>query len=120
MARPGARQGKDYSMAEDVNKIELPDAKDIVEALKRMEQGGESVNWGIVPGKDDLVNHPKHYLQGKIEVIDFIDDQKLGFYEGQVIKYICRAKHKNAELQDLKKAQFYLNRLIKQKEEGNK
>jgi Protein of unknwon function (DUF3310). len=58
------------------------------------------------------VNHPSYYNLGKIEVIDFIDDQKLGFYEAQVIKYITRAKHKGNELQDLKKAQWYLNRYI--------
>ena len=60
----------------------------------------------------DMVNHPPHYTQGKIEVIDFIDDKQLGFYEGQVIKYVSRAKLKGNELQDLKKAQWYLNRLI--------
>jgi len=38
----------------------------------------------------DIVNHPPHYTSGKIEVIDFIDDQKLGFYEGQVVKYVAR------------------------------
>ena len=74
------------------------------------------LNGAIVPVKDvpvnDPVNHPSHYTQGKIEVIDFIDDQKLGFYEAQVIKYITRAKHKGNELQDLKKAQWYLNRYI--------
>lgn len=64
--------------------------------------------------KEDMVNHPKHYTFGKIEVITVIDDWKLGFYEGQVIKYVGRAKHKKNELEDLKKAQWYLNRLIGQ------
>jgi len=63
----------------------------------------------------DQVNHPAHYTQGKIEVIEAIDDWNLGFYEGQVIKYVARAKHKSNELEDLKKAQWYLNRLIKTK-----
>ena len=62
--------------------------------------------------KEDMVNSPKHYTFGKYEVIDIIDDWQLEFYEGQVIKYVARAKHKGNELQDLKKAQFYLNRLI--------
>lgn len=61
---------------------------------------------------NDSVNHPAHYTQGKYEVIDVIDDWKLGFYEGQVIKYVARAKHKGEELEDLEKAQFYLNRYI--------
>ncbi len=60
----------------------------------------------------DPVNHPSHYTFGKIEVIEVIDDWRLGFYEGQVVKYIGRAKHKGSELEDLKKAQWYLNRLI--------
>lgn len=59
-----------------------------------------------------MVNHPPHYTFGSIEVIDIIDDWKLGFCEGQVVKYVARAKHKGAELQDLKKAQWYLNRLV--------
>ena len=60
----------------------------------------------------DSVNKPYHYTQGKIEVIDFIEDQKLNYHEGQIIKYVCRANHKGNYLQDLKKAQWYLNRLI--------
>lgn len=60
----------------------------------------------------EAVNHPPHYTTGKIEVIDFIEDQKLGFHAGNVVKYICRASHKGKELEDLRKAQWYLNRLI--------
>jgi hypothetical protein len=65
----------------------------------------------------DMVNSPKHYTFGSIEVITVIDDWELRFYEGQVIKYIARAKHKGMELEDLKKAQWYLNRRIEQLEE---
>jgi hypothetical protein len=60
----------------------------------------------------ESVNHPSHYNAGKIEVIEAIDDWKLGFYEGNVIKYVARAKHKGRELEDLRKAAWYLNRLI--------
>jgi hypothetical protein len=60
----------------------------------------------------DLVNRPPHYTQGKIEVIDFIEDQKFGFLAGQVIKYVARYRFKGARKQDLKKAEFYLKRLI--------
>lgn len=70
----------------------------------------------VVHKKEDMVNSPKHYTFGKIEVITVIDDWELGFYEGQVIKYVGRAKHKGNELQDLKKAQWYLNRLIDKKD----
>lgn len=59
----------------------------------------------------EKVNHPKHYNQGKIEVIEAIDDWNLGFYEGNIIKYIARHRHKNG-VEDLKKALWYLTRLI--------
>ena len=62
------------------------------------------------------VNHPSHYNSGNIEVIEAIDDWKLGFYEGNVVKYVARAKHKGKQLEDLKKAAWYLNRLIEQVE----
>lgn len=61
---------------------------------------------------EDLVNHPSHYTRGKIEVLDFIEDQGLTYHEGQVVKYICRARYKENEVQDKKKARFYLDRDI--------
>lgn len=64
------------------------------------------------PNQPSMVDHPPHYTQGKIEVIDFIDDQQLGFYEGNVVKYVVRARHKGKRIEDLKKAQWYLSRLI--------
>jgi hypothetical protein len=66
--------------------------------------------------KADMVNHPKHYTFGTIEVIDVIEDWQLGFHEGNCVKYIARAKHKGNELEDLKKAQWYLNRRVKDME----
>lgn len=61
----------------------------------------------------DPVNHPKHYTQGKIECIDYILDKKMNYLEGNIIKYITRYKDKNG-VEDLKKARFYLDRLIKE------
>ncbi len=49
-------------------------------------------------------------------MIEVIEDWKLGFHEAQVIKYVARAPHKNHELEDLKKAAWYLNRRIKELE----
>ena len=68
----------------------------------------------------DLVNHPPHYTDGKIEVIDFIEDKKLNFHKGNAIKYICRAgkKDPNKTIEDLEKAVFYLNREIKRLKEN--
>lgn len=58
----------------------------------------------------DAIN-PDHYKQGNIEVIDFILDQKLTYVEGNIVKYVSRYKYKNG-LEDLKKAQWYLNKLM--------
>lgn len=64
----------------------------------------------------DPVNRPAHYTQGKIEVLDFIEDQQFGYLAGQVIKYLSRYRHKGMPVEDLKKAQFYLTRLIQHME----
>ena len=62
----------------------------------------------------DNVNHPSHYNFGSIEVIDAIESWQLGFHEGNVVKYVARAKHKSSELEDLRKAAWYLDRRIEQ------
>lgn len=74
----------------------------------------------------DMVNHPEHYTAGKIEVIRIMEDQLTdeeyrGYIKGQVIKYITRERYKNG-LEDLKKARWYLDRLIKklEKEDAQK
>lgn len=64
----------------------------------------------------DPVDHPAHYTFGTIEVITVIEDWGLGFHEANAVKYIARAKHKGKELEDLKKARWYLDRLIKKLE----
>lgn len=63
---------------------------------------------------NDNVNHPSHYTDGKIEVIDFIEDKKLNFHRGNAVKYIARAGEKNTanEIEDLEKAVWYINREI--------
>ena len=67
----------------------------------------------------EAVNHPSHYNTGKIEVIDAIDDWKLDFNAGNVVKYVARHQHKTNPLEDLKKARWYLDRLIERKENGS-
>ena len=69
---------------------------------------------------EDVVNHPTHYTDGKIEVIDYIEDKQLGFCLGNAIKYISRAgkKNKDKEIEDLEKAIWYINRRIKELKEG--
>lgn len=60
----------------------------------------------------DRVNHPAHYNRGKIEVIEFLEDQKLDFHLANAVKYIARAEHKGREVEDLEKAVWYLRRKI--------
>lgn len=70
--------------------------------------------------ENDPVNHPAHYADSKIEVIEYIEDKKLGYCLGNVVKYVSRAgkKHsadksdKEKEIEDLKKARWYLERRI--------
>lgn len=64
----------------------------------------------------DMVNHPPHYTAGGIETIDFIEAKQLGYNLGNVVKYVSRSTLKGDQLENLKKAQWYLNREIKQLE----
>jgi hypothetical protein len=61
-----------------------------------------------------IVSHPSHYNTGKIEVIEFIEDQQLNFHLGNAVKYISRAGRKNPEklVEDLEKSIWYLRRFI--------
>lgn len=58
-----------------------------------------------------------HYKRHKIQPIDFIYDNEIGFIEGNIIKYVMRHKHKNG-LEDLKKALHYLQILIEKEYEN--
>ena len=68
---------------------------------------------------EDMVNHPSHYTHGGVECIDAItsalssyEDSVDSWLVGQVIKYLWRAPLKGKYDEDIKKAQFYLNRLV--------
>jgi hypothetical protein len=65
----------------------------------------------------DAVNHPSHYKTGGIETIDYIEAKQLGYHLGNVVKYVSRASHKGRQLEDLKKARWYLDREIKRLEQ---
>lgn len=68
---------------------------------------------------DDNINSPAHYSQSGIEPIVVIDAWKLSFCLGNTVKYIARAPHKNAQLEDLRKARWYLDheiRMLEKKE----
>ena len=72
----------------------------------------------------DNVNAPSHYLHGKKETIDVIDDcmtndEFHGYLKGNILKYVSRYKFKGEPLEDLHKAQWYLNRLVKEVSNGS-
>lgn len=67
----------------------------------------------------DMVNHPAHYTAGNVECIDALESMSMGYHDAvqaalawQVVKYIWRSPLKGKQLEDLRKARFYLNRLI--------
>lgn len=71
---------------------------------------------------EEMVDHPSHYggKDNPYEAIRVIEAWNLGFCLGNTVKYISRAgkKNDNSELQDLKKAKWYLDRRIAQIEQG--
>ena len=88
--------------------------KEIVVTLANMVANTlEEPEVKVVELKEDVINHPSHYTRGKIEVIDFIEDQQLPYHLGNAIKYIARAGYKGDKLEDIKKARWYLDRYIK-------
>jgi len=77
--------------------------------------------YDVVKEKDNI--NPDHYRVGGIDVWDYMKakmspTQLAGFAIGNVLKYVSRAPHKN-KVEDLKKAQWYLNKLIEEIENGS-
>ena len=72
---------------------------------------------------NDPVNKPIHYNTGGIEAIEAIlaatNEQSEGYLQGNIMKYIWRYRYKNG-LEDLQKAQWYLNKLIEVHKENHK
>lgn len=71
--------------------------------------------------KFDVVNNPEHYCFGTIETIDYIEnvlgsDGCYDFCIGNALKYLSRAEHKGTQVQDLKKAIWYINHGIEMAE----
>ena len=82
--------------------------KDIRDALNHEVVGGEAV---------DVVNSPPHYKSGGIEAIEGIEasmgpEAYAGYLKGNIMKYLWRYEKKGRPIEDLKKAQWYLDRLI--------
>ena len=94
----------------EIDTQDLDDGKNTeevaLEYLNRVKTGLEGI------ARREAVNHPPHYNQGNIEVIDAIEDWGLDFNAGNVVKYVARHQHKTEPVEDLKKARWYLDRLI--------
>lgn len=67
--------------------------------------------------EQETVNHPAHYhAQSGVEVIEAIQAWDLCFALGNVVKYVARAGHKDPakRIEDLRKAQWYLERALEE------
>lgn len=113
---------------EDVDLMNNYNEKEIKKAIDKLDYNDkEAINLWVKSSNNisdfvsDNVNHPSHYQSGKFEVIDIIEEftkdytGAQAFAMGNVIKYVLRSGKKNG-IEDLKKAQWYLNYLIKDME----
>lgn len=107
---------------EDKPKEEPEKVKVKIQPEKKEEDGpyilpNEIVKLMPMPKEEDNINHPAHYTQGTVECIDAIEssmtpEEFRGYLKGCLMKYIWRYQHKGG-MEDLKKARWYLDRLIK-------
>ncbi len=84
--------------------------------MKRLQEAENETKYLSGKNKEDMVNSPAHYNKAGIETIDMIEsvtgDGFEAYLQGNILKYLCRYKYKNG-VEDLRKANWYLNRLIK-------
>ena len=106
MAKPKFRLQETYADFSD---------EQMADMMKRMSQGKGAGQPAITA---DMVNHPPHYTQGGIETIDIMEakstpEEFKGHLKLTALKYLTRAGHKESELQDAKKTQWYVNKWVK-------
>jgi|TARA_R110000824_G_scaffold78222_1_gene197547 hypothetical protein len=70
---------------------------------------------------EDPVNHPKHYNinwkgEKAVETYDYINSWRMNYAQGNIIKYVSRYPYKGKSVEDLKKARWYLDKLIGEEE----
>jgi transcriptional regulator with XRE-family HTH domain len=115
-------EGEDMKWFADIPKEEAPEKVKVkIQPEKKEEDGpyilpNEIVKLMPMPKEEDNVNHPAHYTQGGIECIEAIKasmtaSEFRGYLKGNAMKYMWRYQLKNG-VEDLRKAQWYLNRLI--------
>ena len=84
--------------------------------IKRLKDKEDPPKYLSGANKEDMVNSPAHYNKSGIETIDMIESVTSNgfqaYLQGNILKYLCRYKYKNG-VEDLEKAKWYLNRLIR-------
>ena len=97
---------------------EYAEANEIL--MRNFGESLESIKERLVESPNE-VESPSHYNTGTIEVIDYIEDQGLGFNLGNAVKYVSRAGKKDAikTVVDLRKAVWYIEREIRKYEQRN-
>lgn len=119
-------------LTEDESKVTCDSCRAVMASISRPAGAGTppvdakaGVETSARPANTEAVDHPPHYVGsglGSLECIDAIDalvsqmKTESGFYAAQVLKYMWRHEKKGKPLEDLKKAQWYLNRLTKKLE----
>jgi lipoate-protein ligase B len=106
MARPKFRMQETYADFSD---------EQMADMMRKMT---ESRGAGQPAITADMVNHPPHYTQGGMETIDIMEakstpEEFKGHLKLTAFKYLTRAGHKESELQDAKKTQWYVNKWVK-------
>lgn len=101
----GKQKEQTMEIEHSESKLEYSDRKKIMKPAVFPDNSIEDVST-----KNEAVIHPSHYNGGKIEVIDAIEDWKLGFNDGNAVKYIARHRMKNSPQADLEKALWYVAR----------
>jgi hypothetical protein len=73
---------------------------------------------GLRKENRDPIHKKAHYNTGVFEVIEIIDDHELDFYRGTIVKYLLRAPHTAHPQEQLQKAKYYLDRLLRRSLNG--
>lgn len=92
----------------DNNRVFIGTVDTVEEAMDLLDKG---------TAENDAVNHPSHYAKGGVECIDAIkasmsSEAFNGFLKGNVLKYVWRYESKAKPVEDLKKAKWYLEKLV--------
>lgn len=108
---------ENHTLNKTIKVLILDGAKLDTKSNELIEERVKEIKEKLESEETSKVDHPSHYNQGKIETIEIIKssmnkEQYKGFLKGNILKYICRSEFKENELEDLQKAQWYLNELI--------